>query len=133
MSTESFSAQHTASFFEPILRWLIPSLTYAQFAVIHHYIRKTAHLSEYFLFALLLYRGVRGNGRGWHWTWGLAAFSIAAGYAALDEVHQLFVASRHSSAYDVMIDSTGAFLAMLVIWLWFRVRRPAPQPASQIP
>jgi VanZ family protein len=132
MSTDSFSAQHTSRIIEPILRWLFPLITKAQFAVIHHIIRKMAHLSEYFMFLLLLYRGVRGGGQGWRWTWGLAAFSIAAGYGALDEVHQIFVASRQASPYDAMIDVTGALFAVLVIWLWFRLRGPAPQPVSEI-
>ena len=133
MSTDSFSAQHTSRFFEPILRWLIPSLTRAQFALIHHIIRKLAHVTEYFMFSLLLYRGVRGAGRGWRWTWGLAAFSIAAGYGALDEIHQLFVASRQSSPYDAMIDAAGALFAVLAVWLWFRLRRPSPPPALAAP
>ena len=128
MSTDTFSAQHTSRIIGPILRWLIPSLTRAQFEVIHYYIRKTAHLTEYFMFALLLYRGVRGSGRGWRWTWGLAAFSIAAGYAALDEIHQLFVTSRHASPYDAMIDSTGALFAVAAVWLWFRRRGSLPLP-----
>jgi VanZ family protein len=131
MSTESFSAQHTARFIEPILRWLMPSLTDAQFVLIHYVIRKAAHFTEYVMFSLLLYRGVRGGGRGWHWTWGLAAFSIATGYAALDEIHQLFVTSRHASPYDVMIDAVGALLAVAAIWLCFRIRRPSPQPAVE--
>jgi VanZ family protein len=133
MSTDSFSAQHTSRFFEPILRWLIPSLTRAQFALVHHIIRKMAHVTEYFMFSLLLYRGVRGAGCGWRWTWGLAAFSIAAGYGALDEIHQLFVASRQSSPYDAMIDAAGALLAVLAVWLWFRLRKPvnAGKPSEQ--
>jgi len=35
-----------------------------------------------------------GNRPGWRWTWALAALSIAAGYSALDEIHQAFVISR---------------------------------------
>jgi VanZ family protein len=66
---------------------------------------------------------VRGGRAGWRWTWSFAAFSVAAGYSALDEIHQAFVASRHASPYDSMIDSTGALLAITMIWLWFRFRR----------
>jgi VanZ family protein len=125
MSTDSFSSEHTGPVFERILRWLIPSLTAHQFKVIHYCIRKSAHFSEYFLFCLLIYRGVRRGHIGWHWTWGLAAFSVAAGYSALDEIHQAFVASRHASPYDSMIDSTGAFFAITMLWMWFRFRSSA--------
>jgi VanZ family protein len=122
MSTDSFSAEHTISVFESILHWLDPSITTAQIDLIHHFIRKTAHFSEYFVFCLLLYRGVRGARAGWRWSWGVTALFLAAGYSALDEIHQAFIASRHASPYDSLIDSAGAFFAMLLLWLWFRSR-----------
>ena len=123
MSTDAFSPEHTGSVLQRILHWIDPSITAAQFKIIHHFTRKTAHFSEYFVFCLLLYRGFRGARAGWRWTWGVAAFFLAAAYSALDEIHQAFVASRHASPYDSMIDSTGAFLAMLFLWLWFRSRQ----------
>ena len=123
MSTDSFSAEHTISVFERILYWLDRSITRAQIDLIDHFIRKTAHFSEYFVFCLLLYRGVRGARAGWRWSWGVTALFLAAGYSALDEIHQAFVASRHASPYDSLIDSSGAFFAMLLLWLWFRSRQ----------
>jgi VanZ family protein len=130
MSTDMFSAPHTASILEPLLRWLKPSLTAEQFAAIHHIIRKCAHFTEYFVFCLLLYRAVRGARTGWRWIWGITALFLAAGYSVLDEIHQAFVASRGASAYDSLLDSTGAFVALVVIWLWFRLRRAAVPPAA---
>jgi VanZ family protein len=112
-------------------------MTNAQFEAIHHFIRKSAHFTEYFIFCLLIYRSVRVGRSGWRWTWGLAALFCAAGYSALDEIHQAFVASRTASAYDSLLDSVGAFVAMAVLWLWFRFRangvraaNSAPNPAS---
>lgn len=123
MSTDTFSTEHTASIFEPILRWIKPGMSSAQFQDIHNTIRKSAHFNEYFIFCLLIYRAVRGARKGWRWTWGLAALFCAAGYSVLDEIHQGFVASRTASAYDSLLDSVGAFVAMAVLWLWFRFRR----------
>ena len=125
LSTDAFSAEHTASILEPILRSLMPSLTEELFYTIHFFIRKSAHFTEYFVFCLLIYRGVRRGRTGWRWTWGVAALSVAAGYSVLDEVHQAFVASRTASAYDSLLDSVGAFVAFAVLWLWFRLRRPS--------
>jgi VanZ family protein len=130
MSTDTFSSEHTASVFEPILRWTIPSLTADQFESIHRVIRKCAHFTEYFVFCLLLYRGVRGARQGWRWTWGVAALFCAAGYSVLDEIHQAFVASRTASAYDSLLDSIGAFAAFGALWLWFRRRRPAQRTGT---
>jgi VanZ family protein len=120
MSTDTFSSEHTAWVLEPVIRWIKPSLTTLQVEMIHHYIRKAAHFTEYFIFCLLLFRAVRGQHRGWRWMWGLTALFIAAAYSALDEVHQAFVASRTASPYDSLLDTTGAFAAMTVLWLWFR-------------
>jgi VanZ family protein len=125
MSTDTFSAEHTRWFFEPILHWMFPSLNPSQLEHIHHLIRKCAHFTEYFIFFLLLYRGVRGERKGWRWTWGVAALSCAAGYSALDEIHQAFVASRTASPYDSLLDSIGAFAAFVALWMWFRRRRSA--------
>lgn len=122
-STDAFSAHNTGSILYPILHWLWPSVTNHQFNLIHHLIRKTAHFTEYFIFCLLLFRGVRGERAGWRWTWALAALSIAAGYSALDEIHQAFVASRTASPWDSLLDATGAFVASAALWTWFRVRR----------
>ncbi len=127
MSTDTFSAEHTGRLLRLILRWLVPSLTEDQFSAIHYLIRKSAHFTEYFIFCLLLYRGVRGGRKGWRWTWGIAALSCAAGYSVLDEIHQAFVASRTASAYDSLLDSIGAFAAFGVLWMWFRWRQSASE------
>lgn len=123
MSTDTFSAEHTGSVLLRVLRWIVRTLTEEQFDAIHYAIRKSAHFTEYFVFCLLLYRGVRRGRPGWRWTWGLAALFCAGGYSVLDEIHQAFVASRTASAYDSMLDSAGAFAAFGVLWIWFRWRR----------
>lgn len=125
LSTDSFSAAHTASFFDPIFKRLIPSLTHHQLAQLNHAIRKCAHFTEYFVFYLFLFRGFRRGQHGWRWTWALAALAVAAVYASLDEVHQAFVASRGASPWDSLLDSFGAFIAAGVVWLWFQFRRRA--------
>jgi VanZ family protein len=135
MSTDTFSSEHTASVFSPLLRWLVPHLSEQQFNIVHNFIRKSAHFTEYFIFYLFLYRGVGGARSGWRWIWGLSAWFVAAGYSALDEIHQAFVVSRTASAYDSLLDSVGALFALAVLFLWFRFRRPTlarPRESARI-
>jgi VanZ family protein len=116
--------------FSPIVHWLFPHLSEEQFDFVHHIIRKSAHFTEYFIFCVLIYRGVRGDRKGWRWTWGISALSVAAGYSIMDEIHQAFVASRTASPYDSLLDSIGAFFAFATLWLWFRFRRNAGKPTD---
>ena len=127
MSTDVFSSEHTKSFFEPIIRWLAPSLTARQLERIHHYIRKSAHFTEYFVFGALLFRAVRGPRSGWRWSWGLIALLIAAAYSASDEFHQVYVPGRMASPYDSLLDTVGATFAILVLYLLFGRRGPQPK------
>jgi VanZ family protein len=101
-------------------------ITRHQLMLANHYIRKTAHFTEYFVFCLLLYRGVRGARIGWHWRWGLTAWFIAFCYAALDEVHQAFVASREARVSDSLLDSFGALVATVALFLLLRKNRLEP-------
>ena len=129
LSTDTFSAEHTGSLLEQLLRWLAIPLSRPHFELLHHLVRKSAHFTEYFIFYLLLYRGIRGQRPGWHWSWAFLAWFIAAAYAALDEIHQSFVASRTASPWDSLLDSVGAFFALLVLFLIFRFSR-SPRPAA---
>jgi VanZ family protein len=121
-STQTFSSQYTSQVLGPILRRIFPATTQEQVDVINFLIRKFAHFAEYFVFYLLVYRGLSGVRKRWRWSWGLGAWVIAAVYSALDEFHQSFVISRTASPWDSLLDSTGAFVALLALFLVLRYR-----------
>ena len=122
LSTDSFSSEHTSRIIEPILRWFLPGTSAASLYFIHHVVRKCAHFAEYFIFFLLLYRGLRGIGRGWQLAPAVLAWFIASGYSALDEIHQSFVASRGASPWDSLLDSASALAAVVMLFLFYRLR-----------
>ena len=77
-STDTFSSANTGSLLAPIVRWVYPAIGSEHLEAIHLFVRKAAHFAEYFIFYVLLYRGVRGRRTGWRWSWGLTAWIIAA-------------------------------------------------------
>ncbi len=82
-------------------------------------IRKFAHLSEYFILALLMYKILdkeKINKKVLLKIWLLCIL-----YAISDEIHQLFVLNRSAKVTDVLIDSLGSFLGLLVS---FKVYKP---------
>lgn len=81
---------------------------------IQFYIRKTAHMTEYFLLAVavsfpLYVYGVRGL------LLMVLAGIICVGYACGDEYHQSLVAGRAAQARDVGIDSIGSLAGVLLV------------------
>lgn len=81
---------------------------------IHPYVRKGAHMTEYFLLAMsvslpmYVYR-IRG------FKLMLLAGAFCVAFAALDEYHQSFVAGRVCDFHDVAIDSIGILVGIIVI------------------
>jgi VanZ family protein len=122
LSTDAFSSEHTSRFIIPVLHWMFPHASAETLGLMHAVIRKSAHITEYFIFSFFLMHGVRGNDRGWTLRWAIWAVIIAAGYAGLDEFHQSFVPSRTASPWDALLDTAGASVAQVVLWLWYLQR-----------
>jgi len=123
LSTDVFSSDHTSRFIVPVLHWLFPAASADTLEFLHMLVRKSAHLTEYFILSILLVRALRAGERGWSLRWALWAVAIAAGYSALDEFHQSFVASRTASPWDSLIDTVGASVAQVVGKVWSMKRK----------
>jgi len=84
-------------------------------------LKKGAHMAGYAILLWLLWRAIHKQ-TCFSWPLGLA-WLLAVLYAASDEFHQTFVPGRNGWAGDVVVDSVGASLALLGIWLRARPRR----------
>jgi len=120
-SSDLLSGSHTGGFLLRPLRWLFPHASEATLGVIHFWIRKAGHLTEYGILAGLTARAFRTSSveflrRGWFW----AALTVAVVYALSDEFHQSFVPSRGASLRDSLIDSVGGLLGLTIVWWWHR-------------
>src|SRR6266550_4706173 len=127
-STEVMSAEQTSRFLVPFLRWLDPQISFATIAAIHFALRKLGHLTEYAIFAALLWRALRCG------TCLQAKMSIlfllvwlaAAIFAVTDEFHQSFVPSRTASPIDIMIDICGAMIGLIICMMFATQGRSRP-------
>lgn len=117
-STHYFSDEQTGRILLPALHWLFPWATQRTLHLMHVGIRKLAHITEFGVFSATVFRGVRGEQTGWRFNWAVITLLIAAGYAALDELHQSIVPLRHATPRDVAIDTFGALLAQVIVW-WY--------------
>ena len=126
-STHYFSGEQTARFFIPILHWLFPSATPHTLRILHILIRKGAHVAEFGIFSIAVFRGVRAERHGWEFSWAVITFLIAVSYSGLDEWHQSFVPLREARFRDVLIDATGALLAQVLVWGYAKVHRNSKQ------
>ena len=134
-STDLMSAEHTSRFIVPFLRWLKPDISAETLASIHFIVRKCTHVGEYAILALLLLRAatLMPNSKRsipilYVSVWGVCLF-----VAVTDEFHQTFVASRDAAATDVMIDSAGAIVGLLIGALFGMSRSIRAEEASVPP
>ena len=109
--------------------------------LIHHLIRKCAHLTEYAVLGILLWRAirkpVRNDPRPWSWREAAIAVLIVFAYASSDEFHQMFVPTRTPLVSDVFVDTMGAMIGMVVLFTagyalkwWPKTEIPkSPEPA----
>lgn len=126
-SSDRLSFQHSSRIVAPLVRWLFPHLSDRAVHGVVLAVRKCAHLTEYAVLALLLWRALHQppapGVSAWHWSEAGLALGLVALYAASDEVHQAFVPSRQASVWDVLLDTAGAALGLLCLWAIGRLRK----------
>ena len=115
------SAQSGAilEFILQLLERIFPSGVPVPPDTLHLLIRKAAHMAEYAVLALLNLRALRLSGAK---RPALHALLMTAAYAATDEYHQSFVDDRVPSAMDVLIDASGAMIALAAHRIVSRLR-----------
>lgn len=86
-----------------------PDLPGGQFDWLDFLMKKSAHISEFFILNLLLFRAFQRKLPDY-------AFLASLLFAFSDETHQLFTPGRGAKLTDVIIDSIGIVSSSL--WLW---------------
>lgn len=82
---------------------------------------KLAHIIAYAILTWFWWRALSARRQV---TWGVlfAAFTLTILYGISDEIHQLFVPGRHGRLADVLFDTSGALLMILLLrqFEWLR-------------
>lgn len=83
-------------------------------------VRKAAHMTEYAILAILLLHMLTALWEQkvpFQKKWYGIAIGLSACYASTDEFHQLFIEGRSGQVRDVLIDTAGAAIGMLLAFL----------------
>lgn len=76
-------------------------------------VRKAAHISAYFVLGILLFNLLKEYDLGVK-KMIFISIAIAMLYACTDEVHQMYVPGRSGEVRDVLIDTAGAAIGVVV-------------------
>ena len=114
----------TSRIIGPLLHFLLPAVSEETIQLLHAYIRKAAHVTEYAILAIIAFRAFRIsvlNGSAIFRY--LVPIGLVILIASIDEFNQSFEPSRTSSPYDVLLDIGGGLTGLAIIWLVLRFRR----------
>ncbi len=117
------SMNNTSGFLVPLIRSFFSEISSETLSWILFAIRKSGHLFEYAVLAILWLNALGAGDEGIVRHPARIALLFTVVYAGLDEVHQGFVKSRTGSVVDVGIDTLGAFLG-LGLWKGMQAFRP---------
>ena len=114
-STSTFSGENTSRIIGPILKWITPDISSEAVSFIQFLFRKTAHVIEYAILAILLCNAFIRRMIDFSVT-GLMFKSVLICfiYAVFDEWHQSWTADRIGSLMDVSIDTVGALFGAII-------------------
>lgn len=112
----------TSRIIGPLLQFFFPEMPVETRQIIHGFVRKLAHFTEYAILAFLAMRALSMSATGFLQRWRyVLAFVFVALVASIDEFNQSFEASRTGAVGDVLLDISGG--ASMIVFLWL-IKRP---------
>ena len=110
--------------FYPDFDKLAPSEQVRIAGIVSYLVRKSAHLVEFALLGFALFAHVCAlSSRVKIQRPRLLSFGIGALYAVSDELHQTFISGRSGQLSDVMLDSVGVLIGIMLLWCLLRRRK----------
>ncbi len=148
-STDFASSAHTSGLLYAVLLHLVPQVTRQIVQELNAVLRKSGHFVGYGILGVLVFYALRNTNRDrlkqlmmrrwgfylrdfWRSEWAALSVLVAIIAASLDEIHQSFIPSRTGVWQDVVLDTCGAVLLQVVIYVvsvrHLNRRRSADQP-----
>ena len=138
-STGYASAQNTFRLLYQTLTFLFGRVNPRMVLELDHALRKSGHFIGYAILSGLTFLALRNTyrdrvqstvrrpwgtffGDWWRLEWSLLAILLTMVTASLDELHQTFLWSRTGRWQDVVLDTSGALLLQLLIYLACQLR-----------
>lgn len=120
-SSPEASSEQTSRIIGPLLHFFVPNIFPETEAVIHGFVRKCAHFTEYAVLAFLAVRTFSSVSYGLlrkkRFLWALLLVALTA---SLDEFNQSFEVSRTGSVWDVLLDIFGGSATIITLLLFHR-------------
>ncbi len=138
-STDLASATHTSGLLYAILSHLVRHINPQLVETLDAVLRKTGHFVGYGILGALVFYALRNTNRDriqpflmrrwgfylrdfWRAEWATLGLLVTVITASLDEIHQSFIPSRTGALQDVVLDTCGAVVLQIVIYV-FSVRQ----------
>jgi VanZ family protein len=134
-STDTASSANTGALLYKVLSTIAPHVEPSFVEQLNAVLRKTGHFLGYALLSWLVLLALRNTNRDrlrdvlrrpwgiylrdyWRLEWALLAILLTIVTAAFDEIHQTFLPSRTGRWQDVVLDSCGAVVMQVLLYLW---------------
>ncbi len=133
-STDTASAANTTAVLSRVLAVIAPHLNPLFVERLDGVLRKTGHFLGYAILSALVLLALRNTNRDrlrsllrrpwgtclrdlWRADWALLGILLTIVAAAFDEIHQTFIPSRTGRWQDVVLDTCGAVVMQLALYL----------------
>jgi len=133
-STDFASANNTSSLLYRVIASVFPRVDESSVNSLDELLRKTGHFVGYAILSGLVFLALKNTNQDrlrpllrrpwgtylrdfWRWDWAVLAMLVTVVSAAADEIHQSFIPSRTGAWQDVVLDSCGAVVLQVIIYL----------------
>ena len=119
LQSGDISGDLSGSVVETIISFFMPGIldNPEQLELFHLILRKCAHFTEFMILGVLARNAMRYMKVQFK---GISTMAFCVSIAAVDETLQLFVSGRAGRVQDVLIDSAGALVGIVVVVIYLK-------------